>query len=673
MTRRTEFAPPATPGAVLTASGVVVTVAAPAATEVVVEWQQGPGAPVQRTALAREGAWWSGELRGARAGTRYGLRADGPWDPAVGLRFNPAKLLLDPMAHAVDGPVRWHPDLRIASGGARHPADSGPRLPRAVVVDDQFDWSGDRRPEVPWERTVIYEAHVKGLTMQHPELPAELRGRYAGLAHPAVTGWLRDLGVTAVQLLPVQQAGDDRAQVRRRIGNYWGYAPVLFAGPDQRFASAPDGRAVREFQTMVQALHAAGLEVLLDVVFNHTLEGDADGATLHLRGLMDAQAYRRRADAPDRYLDDTGCGHTLHCADPLIIELVRQSLRWWCEVCRVDGFRFDLGATLARGPAEDPWSAPLLDALLNDPVVGARKLIVEPWDLGADGYRLGRFRAPIVEWNDTARHAIRRFWRGGGSLGEFARRVKGSDDVFAARGPLAGVTYVACHDGFALADLVRYRRPRTESNGERGQDAPFAGEGGLRGDADPADGPSADLAREVARIEAAEGMLATTLLAMGVPMLAQGDERLQGRLGNANPYCHDSPLVWRDWQQTPVARRTEALVRDLLRLRHRHPALRSPRFWPTTGADALHWWTAAATPMMAADWDGEGATLVAELLHPPERWLVVWHAGAESATVTWPAGGWTIEWASRAVARADAHGAELAPRSVLLLRGHARA
>lgn len=653
----------------LTASGVVVTVAAPDATDVVVEWQAAPGAPVQRTPLAKDGPWWSGELPGARAGTRYGLRAEGPWEPGAGLRFNPAKLLLDPMAHALDGPVRWHPDLRVAAGAARHPADSAPRLPRALVVDDRFDWSGDRLPATPWARTVIYEAHVKGLTMQHPALPPELRGRYAGLAHPAVTDWLRRLGVTAVQLLPVQQAGDDRAQVRRRIGNYWGYAPVLFAGPDLRFASAPDGRAVREFQAMVRGLHAAGLEVLLDVVFNHTLEGDADGATLYLRGLMDAHAYRRRADARDRYLDDTGCGHTLHCADPLVITLVRQALRWWCEACHVDGFRFDLGATLARGPAEAPWSAPLLDALLNDPVLRTRKLIVEPWDLGVDGYRLGRFQPPIVEWNDTARHAIRRFWRGGATLGEFARRVKGSDDVFPVRGPLAGVTYVACHDGFALADLVRYHRPRTESNGERGADAPFAGEGGLREDGDHADGPTGDAALEQARTEAAEGMLATTLLAMGVPMLAQGDERLQGRLGNANPYCHDSPLVWRDWTPTPLALRTERLVQDLLQLRHRHPALRAERFWPTSGHEVLRWWTPAATPMAIEDWAVEGRTLVAELRQPPEHWLLVWHAGASSAPVHWPPGAWHVAWASRPLERHETWGAVLAPRSLVLLRG----
>jgi len=672
-------APPSAPGAVLTAAGAVVTVAAPDATAVQVEWQTAAGERVAEVALQRISPhWWSGLLPGARAGARYGLRADGPYRPGEGMRFNANKLLLDPNAHAIDGPVAWHPDLVAAreeggrSGARISTSDSALHLPRGIIVDDPFDWGADRAPSISWADTVLYEAHCKGLTMGHPEIPAGQRGRYAGLGHPVMLAYLQRLGVTTVQLLPVQQAGLDRAQVQRHVGNYWGYAPVLFAAPDHRFASGADGRQVAEFQAMVRSLHRAGLEVVLDVVFNHTLESDPSGATLNLRGLADGHYYHHRASDGGEYLDTTGCGNAVAAHRPLARRLILDSLRWWVTVCRVDGFRFDLGATLTRGEHGVLGESVLLDEIAADPILSAVKLIIEPWDLGIGGYRLGSFDAPYVEWNDLARHAVRKFWFGHGAAGEFARRIAGSDDVFGGRGPLAGVTYAACHDGFAVHDLVRYRQPRTGANGEGGADALFAG--GAAEDGGP-DGPAPDdHVLEERRDATARAMVLTTLLALGVPMLSHGDERLQGRLGNANPYCHDSPLTWIDW--TPSARADEALacVSAALGARRRWPALRRSAFWPGEGGrESLRWFDAAGVVMSPVRWDGEQHTLLAEAPSgiAGTRLLWIWHAGhapvrvmLPSATVTW-----RIDVASRGGVLVGRGWAEVPACTLVLLAG----
>lgn len=634
-----------TPGAVCTASGVVVTVAAPAAVSVRAEWTPTVGLPAILTPLERvDDVWWSGLLPGAGLGTRYGLRADGPYAPRHGLVFNPRKLLVDPYAHALDGPVRWHRDLcaardpRPGHDRSPHPADSGRRMPRAIVTSDDFDWQHDAPLRTPWARTVIYEAHVKALTMLHPEVPPELRGRYLGLAHPAITDYLRALGVTAVQLLPVQQAGLDRPQVQRRVGLHWGYSPVLFAAPDGRFASAHDGAQLTEFRAMVRALHAAGLEVLLDVVFNHTAEADAAGAVLSLRGLADHRTYLR--DAEGRYLDTTGCGHTVAACDPLTSRLILDSLRWWVETCHVDGFRFDLASALSRDALGVREEHPLFSAMLADPVLRTCKLIAEPWDLGTGGYRLGGFPAPMAEWNDRARDGLRRFWLGGGTRGELARRLAGSDDVFGVRGPQAGITYVAAHDGFTLHDLLRYRMPRTAANGERGADALHAATAAPAGH-DP-DGPSPEPEVEAMRSARARALLGSALLGLGVPMLAQGDERQRTQLGNANAYCHDSPLTWVDWTATPASEACRQAVVELLAARRSIDALAAGGWWrdpvrhvPDSIASAA-WYDEDGTPLDAEAWDDpHGGLLVLRLDAGRAVHVIV------CARV---GGGWTARW-----------------------------
>jgi glycogen operon protein len=526
----------------------------------------------------RTGTIFHGRLDELRPGQLYGLRADGPWEPARALRCNPAKLLLDPYALAVAGALSWDDALcghaggfegGVAADGPRDPRDSARFVPRGVVVDEAFDWGDDRRPAVPWEHTVLYEAHVRALTLQHPDVPPERRGRYLGVSSPAVVAHLKRLGVTTVELMPVHHFVSERRLVRAGLVNAWGYNPLAFLAPHAAYASGDRGQQVAEFGQMVRELHAAGLEVLLDVVFNHSAELGSDGPTLSLRGLDDAGAYRHLPEDPRIALDVTGCGNTLDTSQPRTRRLVLDALRHWAGALHVDGFRFDLAVALGRGPAlehhDDFWRE-----LLADPLLARCKLVAEPWDLGPDGWRTGRFPAGLHEWNDRARDATRAFWRGdAGRLPELASRLAGSADIFPGR-PLASVNFVTAHDGFTLADLVSYEHKHNESNLEDnrdGTDGNLSSNGGVEGES----GDPAVLER---RDRLRRSLLATLLLAQGVPMLRGGDELSHSQGGNNNAYCHDDTTTWLAWGLDERARRFLDFAGELAALRAAHPVLR---------------------------------------------------------------------------------------------------
>ena len=508
----------------------------------------------------RTGDVHHGVVPGLGPGRAYGFRAHGEWAPERGRRFNPAKLLLDPYARAVTGAMRWEgPNLVDPADPFRlDPRDSAPFVPRAVVTPS-LPAQPPLLPATPWERTVLYEAHVKGMTRLHPALPEAVRGRYRGLAHPAVLEHLVGLGVTAVELLPVACFIDELRLTRLGLVNYWGYNPLAFMAPDGRYAQA-DPRA--EFGAMVQALHGAGLEVILDVVFNHTAEGDHLGPTLSLRGLDDALYYRHDPGRPGRYLDWAGCGNVLDFGRPNVVQLAMDSLRHWAAT-GIDGFRFDLGATLGRdrGGAFDP-EAPFLTALRQDPQLAPLKLVMEPWDIGPGGYRPGGFTAPLAEWNDGFRDGVRRFWRGDEAvLPELATRLLGSAERYdqGGRRPWTGVNYVASHDGAPLADLVAFARKHNEANGEDNRDGSADEHSANYGIEGPSDDPSINALRARQR----RNLLATLLLSQGTPMLLMGDELGRSQAGNTNAYCQDNATSWLDWR-----RLDDPAEAQLSRLRH---------------------------------------------------------------------------------------------------------
>jgi isoamylase len=541
-----------------------------------------------------DGGLWHAHVAGAGHGTRYGFRVHGPWDPGAGLRCNAAKLLLDPYARAVAGGVQWHPAV---SGD--DPADSAPYVPRSVVSAEPFDWGDDRPPRTALADSVIYEAHVKGLTHLHPDVPEPLRGTYAGLAHPAVIEHLQRLGVTAVELLPVHQFVHDGALVGRGLRNYWGYQPIGYFAPHNEYAASGD--AVAEFKQMVHALHAAGLEVLLDVVYNHTAEGNQDGPTLCFRGL-DNPAYYRLAEDRRYYVDDTGVGNTLDTHRPAALRLVMDSLRYWAQEMHVDGFRFDLAATLGRGASDfDPFGA-FLDAVGQDPVLSEVKLIAEPWDWG--GYDLGDFPAGWSEWNGRYRDTVRDFWRGTpGTLADFATRLTGSSDLFGRdRRPTASINLVTVHDGFTLNDLVSYDAKHNEANGEDNHDGNDDNRSWNCGAEGPTDDPSVlDL-----RARQRRNLLTTLLLSEGVPLLLGGDELGRTQRGNNNAYCQDNEISWVDWTQAD--RDLFEFVARVCRLRREHDVFRRTRFF---AAGELRWLCPDGQPMEAVDWSNPGARAVA--------------------------------------------------------------
>ena len=562
-----------------------------------------PDAAEARMPLERgAGSRWELTVPGIAPGQRYGYRAHGPYAPEAGHRFNPARLLIDPCARAVAGSLAWsdalagyHPEGG-PDGPRPDPRDTAGLVPRSVVIDPAFDWQGDRGPATPWERTVIYECHVRGMTMRHPGVPEHLRGTFLGLSSEPVIEHLLGLGVTAVELLPVFHAATDRHLARLGLTNYWGYNPVCFFAPDARFATGAGGEQVWEFREMVRRLHRAGIEVLLDVVYNHTVEGDHTGPTLGPRGLDNAAWYRLDPLDPRRTVDLTGCGNTLATGGGLVPEIVLASLRYWVEEMHVDGFRFDLAAVLGRREGGFDPGAPLLEAIGRDPVITRVKLIAEPWDLGPHGYAAGRFPPAWSEWNDRFRDGARRFWAGmPGTAAELASRLAGSSDIFHGRSPMASINLVTSHDGFTLHDLVSYERKRNEANGEGNRDGHDANWSRNWGE----EGPSASPRVLHLRERAARNFIATLALSQGVPMLAHGDEIGRTQAGNNNAYCHDGPLTWIDWDLTPSGRELLAFTRAAFAIRAANAAFRQGRFL----ADAdVSWRRPDGEPMREADW-----------------------------------------------------------------------
>jgi len=561
-----------------------------------------------------DGFVWHGYLPGVSPGQRYGYRVHGPYHPADGQLCNPAKLLLDPYAKAIEGSVDWgqavfsyqfgHPDRR-------NHTDSAPHVPRSVVVNPYFDWNLDRPPRIPYHETVIYEAHVRGLTKEHPVVPDGQRGTYLGLAHPAVISHLKGLGVTAVELMPVHQFVTDSHLNDKGLRNYWGYNTIGFFAPHNAYAAGGHrGEQVQEFKTMVRALHAAGIEVILDVVYNHTAEGNHLGPTLSFRGIDNA-AYYRLADNDRRYyMDTTGTGNSLLMRHPHVLQMIMDSLRYWVLDMHVDGFRFDLAATLARQFYEVDRLSAFFDLVQQDPVVSQVKLIAEPWDVGDGGYQVGNFPPLWTEWNGKYRDTIRDFWRGQpANVPEFAYRLTGSSDLYQqdSRRPVASVNFVTCHDGFTLADLVSYDHKHNQANGEDGRDGTDDNRSWNCG----AEGPTEDQGVLALRARQKRNFLVTLLLSQGVPMLLAGDEMGRTQRGNNNAYCQDNEISWIDWAVR--AEDDHALfdyVRTLIRLRSDHPVFRRRHFFRGQAIRGgrhrlgdIGWFTLAGEEMTDEDWD----------------------------------------------------------------------
>ncbi|MGI8692111.1 MAG: glycogen debranching protein GlgX [Geodermatophilaceae bacterium] len=563
---------------------------------------------------------WHGRLPGIHPGQRYGFRMHGAG-------CNPAKLLQDPYARAIEGVFRPH---EAVLGAGRHDSrDTAPYVPRSVIVDEAFDWEGDRPPAVPWTDTVLYETHVRGFTLCHPGVPAELRGTYAGLAQPPVLDHLTSLGITSVELLPVHHFVSEPRLLRRGLRNFWGYNTLGFLAPHAGYsASGALGQQVTEFKAMVKALHAAGLEVILDVVYNHTAEGDHTGPTLSLRGIDDAAYYRLDPADPGRYADVTGCGNTLDASRAPGLRLVMDSLRYWVEHMHVDGFRFDLAPALARssGGAVDMHGA-FLSALGQDPILRRVKLIAEPWDVGAGGHHVGRFPSPWRDWNDRYRDCVRDFWRGrSDGVQELASRLTGSSDLY--REPTASVNFVASHDGFTLRDLVSYNDKHNEDNGEDNRD----GDGNNRSWNCGIEGPGTPDVEELRRRQS-RNFLTTLVLSAGVPMLLAGDERRRTQLGNNNAYCQDNGLSYVDWGDSTEQQDLRAWTAALLRVRRTSAVLAQPKF---AGPQDISWYGADGTQMSERQWQETERQTVGVHLGNRPSYLLWLHAGDAPTSVTLP-------------------------------------
>ncbi|WP_217583492.1 glycogen debranching protein GlgX [Microbacterium sp. GbtcB4] len=554
---------------------------------------------------------WHGYLPTVQPGQRYGYRVHGPYDPAQGQRFNPNKLLLDPYAKAVAGEIDWGQSLfgyDFGDPDSRNDDDSAAAMAKGVVVSPFFEWGGDRPLKTPYADTVIYEAHVKGLTQRHPEVPEELRGTYAGIAHPAVVEHLQRLGVTALELMPVHQFVNDSVLQDKGLSNYWGYNTLGFFAPHNAYAAGgQDGQQVQEFRAMVRGLHEAGIEVILDVVYNHTAEGNHLGPTLSMRGI-DNEAYYRLEEDKRYYTDYTGTGNSLNAGNPHALQLLMDSLRYWVTEMHVDGFRFDLAATLAREFYDVDRLAAFFELVQQDPIVSQVKLIAEPWDIGPGGYQVGNFPPQWTEWNGKYRDTVRDFWRGEPqALGEFASRLTGSADLYehSGRRPVASINFVTAHDGFTLRDLVSYNEKHNEDNGEDNND----GESHNRSDNMGAEGPTDDIDINRRRARQQRNFLATLLLSQGVPMISHGDELGRTQHGNNNGYAQDNELTWIDWEAAdlPLVEFTAAVAR----LRHDHPTFRRSRFFdgrPVADEDGeripdVVWLRPDGARMTPEDWD----------------------------------------------------------------------
>ncbi|MFJ3671024.1 glycogen debranching protein GlgX [Streptomyces sp. NPDC090106] len=563
-----------------------------------------------------DGFVWHCRLPGIGPGQRYGYRVHGPWHPGLGHRCDPSKLLLDPYAKAVDGQTDNDPSLYTPG------ADSAGHTMLGVVTDPRFDWAGDRPPRRPYADTVVYEAHVRGLTRAHPDVPPELRGTYAGLAHPAVVEHLTSLGVTAVELMPVHQFVQDGVLRDRGLSNYWGYNTIGFFAPHNAYAAhGGRGGQVTEFKSMVRALHAAGLEVILDVVYNHTAEGNDRGPTLSFRGIDNASYYRLVDGDWGHYYDTTGTGNSLLMRHPYVLQLIMDSLRYWVTEMHVDGFRFDLAATLARQFHEVDRLSAFFDLIQQDPVISRVKLIAEPWDVGEGGYQVGNFPPLWSEWNGKYRDTVRDFWRGGeNTLGDFASRLTGSSDLYqrSRRRPRASVNFVTAHDGFTLRDLVSYNDKHNEANGEGNRDGESANRSWNCG----AEGDTDDVRVLDLRARQQRNLLATLLLSQGIPMLCHGDELGRTQRGNNNAYCQDNEVSWIDWRLSDEQRDLAAFTRQVVALRAAHPVLRRRRYFQgetvTYAGQPLRdlvWFAPEGREMTDADWRRSDAHSVAAFLN----------------------------------------------------------
>jgi glycogen operon protein len=556
---------------------------------------------------------WHAYLPDVRPGQVYGYRVEGPYEPSAGHRFNPAKVVIDPYAKAVARPLRWDDGLFGYRIGApegdlsRDDRDSAGSAPLAAVVDHAFEWGTDRAPRIPWHTTVIYEAHVKGLTARHPEVPPPLRGTYAALGLPPVVTHLQQLGVTAIELMPVHQHVDERHLVERGLSNYWGYNTLCFFAPDVGYASTRHaGDVVREFKMMVRALHAAGIEVILDVVYNHTAEGNQLGPTLSLRGIDNCAYYRLSAEDARYYMDFTGCGNTLNAQHPRVLQLIMDSLRYWVLEMHVDVFRFDLASALARELYDVNRLGAFFDIIHQDPVISQVKLIAEPWDVGPGGYQVGNFPVLWTEWNGRYRDAVRRFWRGdGGAVSELATRLAGSSDLYehSGRRPYASINFVSSHDGFTLQDLVSYNDKHNEANGEGNRDGDAHNLSWNCG----AEGPTADPAIQALRERQVRNFLATLFLSLGVPMIRSGDEMGQTQAGNNNAFCQDNETSWLSWDLNDAASALYQFVCRASRLAKDHPVLRRRTFLHgqrvrPSGEKDVTWLSPAGREMTEAEW-----------------------------------------------------------------------
>ncbi len=564
---------------------------------------------------------WHIYVAGIKPGQLYGYRVNGPYEPAQGHRFNPHKLLIDPYAKAISGTVEWNDALFAYNIGdddlSLNPIDSAPFVPKSVVTDDKFDWGNDSPPRIPMHQSIIYEAHVKGFTAMHPDIPEEIRGSYAALAHPVAINYLKELGVTAVELLPIHHFLTDRHLKDKGLTNYWGYNSIGFFAPDVRYsASGTHGQQVLEFKEMVKALHAAGIEVILDVVYNHTGEGNEMGPTLSFRGIDNA-SYYRLAEDPRYYMDFTGTGNTLNSRQPNVLRLIMDSLRYWVQEMHVDGFRFDLASALARELHDVDKLSSFFDVIHQDPVISQVKLIAEPWDIGEGGYQVGEFPPGWAEWNGKYRDCIRDYWIGADSMiAEFANRLTGSSDLYRGdnRTPSASVNFITAHDGFTLHDLVSYNDKHNEANGEDNKDGESHNRSWNCGAEGPTDDPTVNSLREKQK----RNMLVTLFLSQGVPMLVAGDEQGRTQQGNNNAYCQDNEISWLDWKK--VDSTLLDFTKKLIHFRRDHPIFCRRKWFQGlpirgTGVEDIVWFLPDASEMDDQHWQEDYARSLAVFLN----------------------------------------------------------
>jgi glycogen operon protein len=645
---------------------------------------------------------WHCYLPQVQPGQRYGYRVHGPYQPEQGLRCNPAKLLLDPYAKATARDIDWDPSLfgyDFDDPEQRNDADSGPHMTLGVVTNPFFDWEGDRRLNIPYNESIIYEAHVKGLTRLHPDVPEELRGTYAGLAHPAITEHLTHLGVTAIELMPVHQFVQDNTLLEKGLRNYWGYNTLAFLAPHADYAaSAENGQQVQEFKTMVKSLHQAGIEVILDVVYNHTAEGNHLGPTLSFKGIDNQAYYRLVEDDEQYYMDYTGTGNTLNVRHPHSLQLIMDSLRYWVTEMHVDGFRFDLAAALAREFYDVDRLATFFELVQQDPIVSQVKLIAEPWDVGPGGYQVGNFPPQWTEWNGAYRDTVRDFWRGEPSLGDFASRIAGSSDLYehSGRRPVASINFVTAHDGFTLRDLVSYNEKHNQANGEDNND----GESHNRSWNHGVEGPTDDPEVLEMRAHAQRNFLATLLLSQGVPMLLHGDELGRTQDGNNNTYAQDSEISWVHWDRVdrPLVEFTAAIAR----LRKDHPTFHRKRFFTgktvrTGDGERLNdivWLHVDGHPMEDGDWNESDARAIGMYLNgdgidgpdargqrlTDDHFALYFNAADQATEVTLPPEEYAAAWdvvldtsgvSTDSAPHAPGSNLTLAAGSMIVLREHA--